>query len=90
MTDLPPWPGGAQPGTEAWARIQLATLPHQQAALDIVAVAALNHFSLEKARVHYAMVSVSVGWTGHEARSAWAIIEALVTAADPLQGDIPF
>lgn len=95
MTDLPPWPANvntaAAPGTEAWARHQLATLFNHQdvkAITDLVGIGLVPHPSLWRARTHYARVCHERQWPGHTARLAWAILEALLK--QPVEDDIPF
>lgn len=90
----PPPPCTDTPGTEVWARWQLANAftedTDRKAITDVVAAGLVPHPSLSRARMHYAMACHARGWQGWQARLAWACVEALLK--DPLANDdnIPF
>lgn len=90
--DFPPWPDQRTvPGTEEWARHQLVmefSPADAKAITDIVGVGLVPYPSLWRARTEYARVCHERQWSGTVARTAWAILEALLK--QPAEDDIPF
>lgn len=90
----PPWPNtvATSPGTEAWAREQVALLNYAdaRAITDLVGIGLVPYVSPWRARTHYARVCHERCWSGPFARHVWTVIEALLKAADPMDNDIPF